>query len=170
MTTNTDINPTPTIGRASVEAQDLAKFLESAEIGQVITYAELNAAAKCDVQARNTVLQTAKRQMLKPPHRMVFGTISGIGIKRLSDNDIPDEGASAVKRARRIAKKGLDKLNCADLTKVDADRKVQLITTKTVLGLFSQSSGKHAHNLIEQQARIGNGEMKIGKIDALFGK
>lgn len=170
MTTTPDINPTPTIGRASVEAQDLTKFLESCEINQVITYAELNEAAKCDVQIRNTVLQTAKRQLLKPPHRMVFGTITGIGIKRLADNDIPDEGASAVKRARRIARRGMEKLNCADLSKIDAEKKIQLITTKTVLGLFGQAGGKKANNLIEQQARTSNGEMKIGKIESLFSK
>jgi len=166
----TEIDPAPTIGRASVEAQELAKFLESATIGQVFTYAELNAAAKCDVQTRNTVLQTAKRQMLKPPHRMVFGTIMGVGIKRLSDDEIPDEGASAVKRARRIAKKGVDKLNCADMANLTPERKVQLVTTKTVLGLFGDSSGKRAHNLIEQHARVNNGEMKIGKIESLFSK
>lgn len=165
-----DINPQPTIGRASIEAQELAKFLERAEIGQVFTYSELNEAAKCDVQIRNTVLQTAKRQMMKPPFRMVFGTIMGVGIKRLSDNEIPDEGSSAVKRASRIARKGLAKIGCADLSKVDPEKKVQLITTKTVLGLFGKVSGKKAGNLIEQQARVNNGEMKIGSIESLFGK
>lgn len=166
----TTINPPPTIGRASVESQELSKFLESAQIGQVFTYAELNEAAKCDVQIRNTVLQTAKRQMQKPPHRMVFGTIMGVGIKRLDDNEIPDEGASAVRRARRIARKGLDKLNCADLSKIDPEKKIQLITTKTVLGLFGQASGRKTGNLIEQQARVGNGDMKIGDVSKLFEK
>ncbi len=165
-----EINPTHTIGRASVEAQDLTKFLESAEIGQVITYAELNDAAKCDVQARNTVLQTARRNLMKPPHRMVFGTISGVGIKRLADDEIPDEGASAVKRARNIARSGLKKLNCADLAKVSGEQKIRLVTTKTVLGLFSQSSSRKTLNLAEQAARVGNGEMNVGKIETLFGK
>ena len=166
----TEIDPQPTIGRASVEAQELSKFLESAEIGKVITYTELNEAAKCDVQERNTVLQTAKRHMLKPPFRYVFGTISGVGIKRLDNHEIPDEGMSAVKRARRIAKNGLTKINCADIAKLDSEAKVKVITTKTVLGLFGQASSRKTLHLTEQAARIGNGEMNVGKIEMLFAK
>lgn len=165
-----EINPLPTIGRASVEAQILAKYLETAQVGQVITYAELNAAAKCDVQERNTVLQTAKRQLLKTPHRMVFGTISSVGIKRLADHEIPDEGASAVKRAKRIAKVGLEKLCCADLTKLEPEDKVKAITTKTVLGLFGQSASRKTLGLAEQAARQGSDTLKIGDVSSLFSK
>lgn len=163
-----DINPTPTIGRASVEAIELSKLLISSEVGEVLTYQQLNAAAKCDVQERNTVLQTARR-IAQRDKQFVFGTISGVGIKRLSDEEIPDEGISAMKRSRRIAKNGMKKLECADLSKMSPETKVKAITTKTVLGLFSASGSRKVLHLAEQGARQSD-TLKIGDVASLFAK
>lgn len=165
-----EVNPPHVIARTLAETELLIRFLSSATIGQVFTYQELNAACKDDVQARNTILQTARRQLMKPPHRMVFGTIAGVGIKRLSDEEIPDEGASAVKRAKNISRKGLKKLGCADISKMTPETKVKHITTKTVLGLFGASGSRKVRLLAEQEARSSSGELKIGNVADLFKK
>jgi len=170
MTTATEIDPSPVIGRTLAETELLIKHLSSATIGQVFTYQEMSEAAKDDVQLRNTILQTARRQLMKPPHRMVFGTIAGVGIKRLSDEEIPDEGASAVKRARNISRKGMKKLGCADIGKMTPETKIKHITTKTVLGLFNGSGSRKVRALAEQSARTSNGELKIGDVSKLFEK
>lgn len=163
-------NPDHVIGRTLAETELLIKFLQGAEIGQVFTYAQMNEAAKDDVQARNTILNTARRTLLRTPHRMVFGTITGIGIKRLSDEEIPDEGANVVKRSHRLAKRGIRKMDCADIGKMTPETKIKHITTKTVLSLFAGAGSRKTHNLAEQSARVCNGEMKVGKIAELFGK
>ena len=170
MTTTPEINANPTIGRALAETEMLITFLSTAEIGQVFTYSEMNEAAKDDVQTRNTILNTARRTLLKPPYRMVFGTIMGVGIKRLSDEEIPDVGDSAVKRSRRIAQHGMKKLNCADLSKMQPDTKIRLITAKTILGLFNGSGSRKVRSLAEQSARTENGTLKIGDVSSLFSK
>jgi hypothetical protein len=163
-----EINPTPTIGRASVEAIELSKALIATQIGDVLTYTDLNNAAKCDVQVRNYVLQTARR-IAQRDKSMVFGTIMGIGIKRLSDDEIPDEGISAIKRSRRIAKNGMAKMNCADIAKMSPETKIKAITTKTVLGLFSSSGSRKVRLLAEQKARQSD-DLKIGDVATLFKK
>ena len=164
-----EIDPKPTIGRASVESQELIKFLNDATIGQVFTYAEMNEAVKADVQARNNILQTARRNLLRDKG-YVFGTIQGVGIKRLSDEEIPDEGVNAMKRSRRIARNGMKKLSCANLANMTPETKVKAITTKTVLGLFAASGSKKTLNLAEQSARTTSAELKIGDVSALFSK
>lgn len=164
-----DINPDQTIGRTLAETELLIKHLSTAEIGQVFTYQEINAACKDDVQVHNTILQTAKRTLMKPPHRMVFGTISGIGIKRLSDEEIPDEGISAIKRSRNVAKIGLKKLVCADVAKMLPETKIRHITTKTILGLFNGSGSRKIRALAEQTARSSD-KLQIGSMESLFSK
>lgn len=166
--TDTEINPNPVIGRTLAETELLIKLLSTATIGQVFTYAEMSEAAKDNVQVRNTILQTARRAMMRPPYRMVFGTIAGVGIKRLSDEEIPDEGASAVKRSRNIARKGIKKLGCANLSNMTPETKVKHITTSTVLGLFSSSGSRKVRALAEQSARTSDGTLKIGDITKLF--
>ena len=170
MTTDTEINPNPVIGRTLAETELLVRHLQSATIGQVFTYAEMSEAAKDDVQSRNTILQTARRQLMKTPHRMVFGTIAGVGIKRLSDEEIPDEGASAIKRSRNIARKGIKKLGCGNIANMTPETKVKHITTSTVLGLFSSSGSRKVRALAEQSARTGDGTLKIGDVSKLFAK
>jgi hypothetical protein len=165
-----EINPPHVIGRTLAETELLIKALSNAQIGQVFTYAELNEIAKDDVQLRNTILQTAKRTLMKAPHRMVFGTIAGVGIKRLSDEEIPDEGASAIRRSKNIARKASKKLGCADIGKMTPETKVKHITTSTILNLFQGAGSRKVQTLAEQAAQVSNGEMKIGNVSSLFTK
>ena len=165
----TEVNPENYIGRTLAETELLIRHLQTAEIGQVFTYQEMNAACKDDVQARNTILNTARRTLLKPPHRIVFGTMTGIGIKRLSDEEIPDVAEDAVKRSKGIAQRGLKKLNCADLSKMTAESKIRAITSRTVLGLFGGAGSRKVKALAEQAARSSD-ELKIGHVSTLFGK
>jgi len=168
--TETAINPENYIGRTLAETELLTKYLQSAEIGQVITYQQMNEACKEDVQERNTILATARRTLLKPPHRMVFGTIAGVGIKRLSDEEIPDVGISSVKRSRNIARKGYKSLQCAQVANMTPETKIRHITTGTILSLFMGAGGRKVKALAEQSARVENGQMKIGDITSLFSK
>jgi hypothetical protein len=165
-----DINPDQVIGRTLAETELLIKHLQTAEIGQVFTYQEMTSVAKDDVQLRNTILQTARRTLMKPPHSMVFGTIKDVGVKRLSDEEIPDEGASAVKRSRNIARSGFKKLGCADVANMTPETKVKHITMKTILGLFNGAGSRKVKALAEQSARTSNGELKIGNVAELFSK
>jgi hypothetical protein len=166
----TDIDPAPTIGRKLAETELLIKALSTSEIGQVYTYADMNEICKTDVQIRNTILQTTKRELMKPPYRMVFGTIIGVGIKRLSDEEIPDEGSSAIKRSKNIARKGYKKLGCADISKMSPETKVKHVTTSTILSLFQGAGSRKVRALAEQSARVSNGDMKIGNVATLFQK
>lgn len=168
MNTNPEINPPKTIGQASAETDLLIKYLENAEAGKVVTYQEMNEACKADVQANPTHLTTARRTLLK--RRIAFGTIIGIGVKRLSDTEVPDEARSKQDRARRLAKKGMAILDCGDLTKMDPETRVKAITTRTVLGFMTGAGSRKTLHLAEQNARVNNGEMKIGNIMDLFRK
>lgn len=168
MNTAPEINPPRTIGQLSAETAALIKFLEKAEVGQIITYQAMQEACKADVQANPGHLVTARRTLLK--NRIAFGTIIGIGIKRLDDGEMPDEARTKQDRARRIAKKGLAILNCADMTKLDSETKIRAITTRTVLGFMAGAGSRKTLNLTEQTVRASNGEMKVGKIEDLFRK
>jgi hypothetical protein len=156
-----------TIGRASVEAQELFKFLQATTVGQLITYTELDEAAKTSVQAHPNILQTARR-MMEREHRATFGTVRGIGIKRLGDEEIPDEASASIKRARNIARKGRRVLACANYEKLSAEARVRHTVTGTILGFMEQAGKRKTLNLAEQSARVSNGDMKIGAIENLF--
>ena len=169
MTTDTqpDINPPRTIGQASAETEALTRLLESSEVGQVITYAAMRDHCKVDVQEHPGHLTTARRRLLKAG--TAFGTIHGVGIKKLDHHECPDEAKDKQERARRTARKGLAILDCADLAKLDAETKVRAITSRTVLGFMVGAGSRKTINLANQAARSSE-ELKVGKIADLFGK
>jgi hypothetical protein len=168
MITETEINPTHTIGQMSIQSQELIKFLDTVEPGQIVTYSDMTTAAKMDVQAFPHIMQTARKN-LQRTKKKAFGTVRGIGLKLLDNEDIPSESAGAIKRARRVAQKGLATLGCADVSKLSPEAKVRAITTGTVLGFMATSGSKKISNLAEQSA-ISNGDMSVGNIASLFNK
>lgn len=160
------INPPKTIGQLSAETAALIKHLETVEVGQVVTYAEMKQACKVSPQENPAHLITARRTLMKS--RVVFGTIIGIGIKRLANDEIPDDAKNKQDRARRVAKKGLAVLNCADIATLESEQKIKAITTRTVLGFMASAGSRKVCKLAEQAVRVSNGEMKIGDISSLF--
>jgi hypothetical protein len=162
-----DVNPARIIGRASAETQALIKFLESAEVGKIITYREMEEACKIDLQTHPGPLLTARRSLVKNK-RMAFGTVRGIGIRLLDDEEVTETGAGTIKKIRRAAHRGVNTLNCANLEKVTPEGKVRLITSKTVLSFMHHAGGRKTLNIAEQAVRISNGEMKIGDVSTLF--
>ena len=165
----TDINPEPTIGRASAEAERLTKRLQSAETGEVITYAELSDIAKIDVQLHRGQLDTARRRVLK--NGIAFDPVMGVGLRRLANDEIPDIASNAIKKSQRVAKKGMRTLACADYSNLPPDLKIRHTVTATVLGLMARSGERKTLNLAEQSARMtDSATLKIGDVSSLFGK
>jgi hypothetical protein len=165
----TELNPAHTIGRASAEAELLTKHLQSVEVGQVVTYSELNTVAKIDVQEHRSQLDTARRRLLKDG--IAFDAVMGVGIRRLSNDEIPEVASGAVKRSQKVAKKGLRVLACADYAKLPPDLKIQHTVTGTILGIMSKSGERRVLGLAEQAARTSDSAtLKIGNIASLFSK
>jgi hypothetical protein len=165
----TDINPQHTIGRASAEAETLTKLLQAAAIGQVVTYAELNSASKIDVQSNRSQLDTARRRLLKDG--IAFDAVMGVGLRRLTNEEIPDIAASAIKKSQRVAKKGMRTLACSNYSELPADLKIRHTVTATVLGLMARSGERKTLNLAEQSARMtDSATLKIGDVSSLFSK
>lgn len=165
----TEINPQHTIGRASAEAELLTKLLTGIEPSQLVTYAELNTAAKIDVQANRSQLDTARRRLLKDG--IAFDAVMGIGLRRLNNDEIPDVAASAIKKSQRVAKKGMRTLACSDYSSLPPDLKIRHTVTATVLGLMAKSAERKTLNIAEQAARVtDSAALKIGDVASLFAK
>jgi len=104
--------------RASVEAQMLAESLAEAAIEQVITYEEMTILIGKDVRLVRHTIATARRRLMREKG-MVFASVVGVGVKRLSPDDTVGEAESITKRSRNANRKAmqtLDTVEYADLT------------------------------------------------------
>ena len=106
----TPINSKPPIGQVSVDAQLLAKRLAKAVAGEQVAYQELNKLIGRNVQnGARYVLYTACNVVLRE-HGLVFGTVAGKGVVRLTDQELTQIHRPALARIGRISKRTTHKM------------------------------------------------------------
>ncbi len=87
----------------------LAAVLNQLAVGNLATYDDLSAAIGREVRDHRYLLDQALSQCLK--QRKVFGCVTGVGMKRLSDAEIVENSFHAFRRIRRMARKGAARLS-----------------------------------------------------------
>ena len=76
--------------KRSIDTQTVVDRLRASEIGDLVTYASISEALGRDVtNGARSVLQSARRIVLNED-QMVFGVVTRVGLKRLSDVEIVD--------------------------------------------------------------------------------
>jgi hypothetical protein len=92
---------------ASIDTNALADRLLAVPVGEVIPYAELSAEVGLDVRSGGgkSRLRSA-RHRLQREKSAVFGTVAGVGLRRLNDEQIVEAGSGYVDRVRRTARRG----------------------------------------------------------------
>lgn len=92
---------------ASIDAGLLADRLATLGVGEPASYADLTAVIGTDVRRGRglSALRTARRQ-LQRERQMVFNVERGVGLRRLSDDQVVEAGASYLAKVRRAARRG----------------------------------------------------------------
>ena len=144
----------PIIQQMSVDAQILIATLKDIAVGEVATYQSLSATIKRNVQTDAYGAMTTARRALQRDHRMIFGTVRGVGLRRLNDGEIVDAGRSHITSMRRTSRRGLKKLACVDWDNLDNASRIKHNASASMLG---------AVNMITRESSIKKLEAKIEK-------
>ena len=123
----------------SADARLLMQHMQTATVGQTVTYAELTAVISSKVTGATGALQTALRRLSKDKD-MVFGSIRGVGFKRLSSAEIVDAGAQAIDSVRRKSRRAVEKQMKADFSKLDRDHQGRFSAQVSVLGAVAMKT------------------------------
>lgn len=101
--------PKPLTFEMSADARFLYQRLRACEIGQILTYGELSSVISKPVAGATPSLRTAMKAALRDDS-YVFGAIRGVGIKRLNDVEITNQGDAEIASTRRKARRAVRKL------------------------------------------------------------
>lgn len=124
--------------QASGDAKILAHVLRGASIGDLVSYSKLTAAIARDVQTdARSVLETA-RQIVQREDKMIFDAVRGMGLKRLTDEEIVGLGDRTRDHVRRSARRVVKKMVCVDYNNLSAEKQVQHNTALSMFGLFAE--------------------------------
>lgn len=131
---------------AGLDAQEIAKRLRKAAVGEVVTYAELDALIGRSSRAHG--LRTARNELMR--ERIVFGAVLNEGVKRLAPSEIVDAGRSVVRKINRASKRGIKTLAAADFESLNAQEQMGHNATMTVLALSASSTSAASVMRIER--------------------
>ena len=158
------------IPEISVDAQHLAKRLETVKPGEVVTYSELSALVKRDVQHGAAGILFTARRIMQREKKAVFAAVRGIGIKRLEDSGIVSQGEAAVASINRAARRNGRKLGCADYDKLNAAERVKFNTSACLLGTLELATKPSRVKQLSESVESSAKQLPTAEVLALFTK
>lgn len=137
------------IFQRSADARFLIQKLKASEVGETITYADLAEAIGKSQDALHGPLHTARRALLRDEN-MVFGTVRGKGVKRLSDLDIVAASASTTRHLKRTARRGVQTLSAvSDFSAMPREEQMRHSAAMSIFGAIAEMTTEKAIAKIE---------------------
>lgn len=121
---------------------DLCNLLRGAN-GEV-TWAAMEAAAgKPLTEIRQTIINV--RHYLERDEGIVFATVRGIGLRRLTDSEKVESATGFTRSIRRVAGRGVQRLNAvSDVTALSNSDQLALTIRKTVFDAVQRQASQDA--------------------------
>jgi hypothetical protein len=135
----------------SDDTKILTEHLAGAQIGEVVTYAELSRVVGKSLSGFRSALASARRQVLKEKG-FVFGTEKGVGIRRLSNEEIIAASTSDRHAIRRKARRSLQKLGTVKYAALDATKQIALTAVAAVFHATAEINRDSSMKLIQAAA------------------
>jgi len=133
----------------SVDTQAIAKRLEKAEPGEVVTYDELSDIIKHNVQNGHRHILYSAMNLLQREKRMVFGVVTKVGLQRMPDADIATSWKHDLDIIRRRTTRSSRRVSCADFDNLTHIQKREAFTGLSVMGALRMFTKKDAVKKIE---------------------
>ena len=145
----------------------LVEALRALPVGGVLTYATASGAIDEDVQGRARRLMARARAIVEREDGSRFGTVPGIGIKRLETADVLGIGAGYRRHIRRTSKRAFDRLSGLRLNDLTEDQRKRLDAERAAFGAISLMTTERSVATIEKNT--GETALPVASTLALFG-
>jgi hypothetical protein len=153
--------------RRSYETNQLVDVLNKLKPGDSITYKQLTDAAGEEINGATPALASARRIVLNELG-YVIEPIWGVGMKRLTDEEIVQSASGGTKRISRRARHEADKLSKSDFTTLDDESRKKYAVHASVFGAIAAISSGKGLRTIEQNVVGETRELPLKETLALF--
>jgi hypothetical protein len=152
MTRNFELGP---------ETRFLRQHLRKLEKDELASYRDLSLVVGKPVNGASHTLQSAIRGLLR--EGLVFATIRGVGIKRLTDAQIVSAADRDITSVRRRSKRAAKKLVVSDYQKLTAKQQLEHTAKISIMGAIASMTSDRAIAAIEKVASGRSGELPIAE-------
>ena len=155
----------------SIETKQLLERLMKVEVGELITYKEMTEIVGRDVRKDGSgIMYSAKRKALNDC-QIVFITITNKGLKRASDEEIANSGASVIHKIRRTSHKGKKVLYAVnDFSALTNESKISHNAYASFLGAIDLITRPKKIVALQEMVREESDSINVTKTLELFKK
>lgn len=135
--------------KRSYETSQLVEFLSNMKQGDQVTYGKLSALAGIEIHGASSALISARRIILNE-YGFVIEPIWGVGMKRLTDEEIVQHASKGTRRLAKGAKNEIEKLAKTEFDILNDDAKRKYATHQSVFGAIASIASSKGVRLVEQ--------------------
>ncbi|MGO2958634.1 MAG: hypothetical protein ACTIDN_06305 [Acetobacter sp.] len=135
----------------------LVTALLDIQVGQIITYKELQSLVNHDVQRKHRYFLEKSVTICRRKHKRDFTTIHNVGLQRTPAQDLAERGKGQIKRIRNAAKKGAEIMDTADRHDLNQSQALEHDATRGIIAAI-QTASKPRKNT---QTQKGNSDPQV---------
>jgi hypothetical protein len=157
----------PSIPTISAESDILYHRLAKVQPAEVVTYVELSALIKRNVQKDARGLLHTARCKAKREDGVVFVPVIGLGLKRASGHDFIGIATTGMERGRRVARKALNDsllMPKDEYEQLTRDEQTVLNVDRTLLGTLMHFATEKARKRIAPSVQAQGDRLAIGDV------
>lgn len=146
------------------QTQALVDVFIGLKENEVVAYVELAKRCKIDESAVKKRLQSAKK-IARDEHHVVIDAVRGVGVARLSQENVTAPVARARGRMRSAARTGMKLIRngITDFEKLPQETKTTLYMERAIFGTVMLATDKSSRRMLKEHAETTNGDLKIGR-------
>ena len=150
------------VKQMGIDAQVLIERLRVVNIGETIPYVVLSEAIGRDVRGHGYGSLNTARNRLCRDEGIVFGTVTGVGLKRLDDSGKVKEAGEGINAIRRAADRHLLIARAAEYDSLSDDDKKKYNATMSHLGVLRAAATSAAQKRIVAKVENSKGMLPVG--------
>lgn len=135
----------------------LVTALLDVQVGQLITYRELQTLVNHDIQRKHRYFLEKAVTICRRKHKCDFTTVHNIGLQRTPAQDLVERGKGQIKRIRNAAKKGAEIMDTADRLALNQSQALEHDATRGIIAAI-QTASKTRKNT---QTQRGNSDPQV---------
>jgi hypothetical protein len=151
----------------AADIEVVSELLRATSIGATLSYAEISTAIGRNIQSHSHILRSAQARVEKETGSL-YSVIRSVGIKRLASNELSSVGLEAIRKVRRTARRGFNRLDTVrtnDLAHEDVNK---IIAHKSQLGAIALvADGRKSAKLAVEAEKSGN-TIPAGRVLDMF--
>lgn len=163
---SSDKKPIPTIG---IEARQIVNRLESMQVGDVVTYEELETITKRPRERMRESFYTAARAIFRD-RGWVFGCVQQVGYKRLDATEKIDDAEIKRRHIHRTAKRAGDVLASVEVKELPPDQQLRFNRELAFAGAIALATSRKCVRALETELKVRTDGLPSPDVLALFAK